>query len=374
MRAWFFERSCAPSGAIGAKFIAAAVRTLCLLSLTLATACAPHVELPGAHEAEPRLDPCNCAVVVDDGARLPLRVWGLEIEAPQAVVLGLHGFGDHAGAFNRAGGQLARSGIRTYAIDQRGFGRAAGRGLWHGTDRMSADVAVLVRLLAERHAPAPVYLLGLSMGGAVAMVTAGDRPNLPLAGIALVAPAVWGRDFMPGYQREALSISAHTVPWYPLTGGGLRIRPTDNEAVLREMARDPHMLRAFRVDTVWGLANLMDRAQAVAPHLALPALYLYGLRDELVPKLPTGAVLAAMPAEYRRIAIYRDGYHMLLRDRNGAAPVADLTAWFLAPNEPLPSGAEAKAAALLPPSVKGFDFRCLPTTDRRQSAKSSKSH
>jgi acylglycerol lipase len=301
------------------------------------SACAPFVIPPGSAETPPRFEAGD--YVASDGARLPLKAWGPR-QHPAAVVVGLHGFGDYANAFEAAGAQLATDGIRTVAYDQRGFGASPQRGYWAGVDRMMEDAADAVRLLTRAYPGTPVYLLGESMGGAIAMALAAERSDLPLAGVALVAPAVWGRRSMSPVERNALWLTAHTIPWFPLTGQGLNVQPSDNIAMLQRLARDKLILHHFRADLVWGLVNAMDRAVAAAAHIRQPALFLYGLRDELVPLSPTRRALMMVPADKRRVAVYPSGFHMLLRDLGGKDVVADLGAWIRDPLAPLPSGAD----------------------------------
>ena len=43
-------------------------------------------------------------------------------------------------------------------------------------------------------------------------------------------------------------------------------------------------------------------------------LYLYGKKDQIVPPEPTKAVISRLKAP-RRVAIYNEGWHMLLRDK-----------------------------------------------------------
>jgi acylglycerol lipase len=321
------------------RFTAAKAAALWLAVSLLAAGCAPTVYNNDAAVAvAPELTLRGYRA--DDAALLPLRFWGPD--EPQAVVLGLHGFGDYANAFDDAADQLGKAGIRTYAYDQRGFGKTLGRGRWHGVGRMVQDAANATRLLQQRYSGKPVYLLGLSMGGAVAMVTAAEHPDLNLAGIALIAPAVWGRKFMPAFQRSALNISAHSLPWYPVTGQAIRVTPTDNIEMLRRLSRDPHILRGYRVDLIWGLTNMMDRAVAVAPRIKTPSLFLYGLRDELVPLNPTRFVLNQINPAYLRVGVYENGHHMLLRDLRGKVAVDDLAGWFTRRNRDsvLVSGAD----------------------------------
>ena len=129
---------------------------------------------------------------MEDGYRLPLSRWEA-IGNTRAMVLALHGLNDYSFAFDNLDQYLAPRGITVMAYDQRGFGKTAGHGFWHGGERMSADLVIIVRLLRERHPDVPLYLLGDSMGGAV-VLTALASAELDVDGIVLVAPAVWSRD------------------------------------------------------------------------------------------------------------------------------------------------------------------------------------
>jgi acylglycerol lipase len=319
-----------------ARFNAAKSAALWFAFCLLASSCTPYVVPPGAAISAPEFE--RAGYRADDGTLLPLRVWGPN--QAKVAVLGLHGFGDYSNAFDTAAMRMGAEGIRVYAFDQRGFGRSPGRGRWHGVDRLVQDAADAVRVIAARHPGIPIYILGLSMGGAIAMSTAAEHPELPLDGIALVAPAVWGRAFMPEAQRDVLYAAAHVAPWYPLSGQGLQIKPSDNLAMLLNLSHDPNIIRFARIDLIWGVTDAMDRAVAAAPKLRLPCLFLYGLKDQIIPKEPTLEVVNSVQPVCRRVAVYDQGYHMLLRDLHGDIPTDDLISWFLHPTAALPSGNE----------------------------------
>ncbi|GHD44493.1 alpha/beta hydrolase [Thalassobaculum fulvum] len=316
-----------------------------LLSLVLG-ACAPMAIAPGPDGRRPWLVDDHAALMAD-GTRLPLRVWRPDGEAVAAIVA-LHGFGDYSNAFAELGPTLAKAGVAVFAADQRGFGRAGSWGRWHGAAAMVADARALADLLRAEFPGRPVYLMGESMGGAVALLAmAGDGSGSgPAAdGAILSAPAVWGRDWMPFYQVWGLELAGHTVPWLPLNPRGLPFKPSDNIAMLRRLSRDPLFVKNPRVDAVYGLVDLMDAAQAAGPAVRGPLLVLYGDRDDLVPKKPTCAVLAKLRARPvgaggMRVVLYPNGHHMLFRDLDGARVVADIAAWARNPAGPLPSGDE----------------------------------
>ena len=325
-------------------------------------ACAPTVIGKGPTITSARIVD-DWIAVMPDGAQLPLEIWrpadhgGSET---RALVVALHGFGDYANAFRRFAPQLASDGIAVYAYDQRGFGQAPHPGRWAGAEVLADDAATVAALAradqAGRGRPSlPVLLMGESMGGAVAMLVAA-RAEPGIDGVILSAPAVWGRDFMPGYQTRYLALTSRTLPWLTLTPRGLPIYPSDNIPMLIRLSRDRLFVRSPRVDMVHGLVDLMDAAQAAAPDIALPTLFLYGDKDDLVPKRPTCAAIAKLPDRPRRwrVVVYEGGHHMLFRDLNGARVARDIAAWISDPDAVLPSGDERLPRKTGPKSLSAF--------------------
>ena len=317
--------------------------SLVLVCLAVLAACVPRLQPAGPIERPPEL--AGDRFITHDNVALPLRVW-LPDGAPRAVFVALHGFNDYSHAFTAPAAYWRGQGIATYAFDQRGFGATPYRGEWAGTGPMTRDVHDAVAAIRARHPGLPVYLIGVSMGAAVAMVAAAGAAPLAVDGLVLVAPAVWGRSTMPLAYRAALWLGAHTVPWSTVTGRGLKIVPSDNIEMLRALAADPLVIKETRIGTIDGLVDLMDDALAAAGRVTLPVLVLYGAHDEIIPKAPTRRMLADMPAAARTIALYADGYHMLLRDLQAEIVHRDIAAWAGNPRAPLPSGADRNGAAV----------------------------
>jgi acylglycerol lipase len=311
------------------------------LALGAMAACAPRIQPLGTAHGPPQL--ASTAMVTPDGWRIPIQTW-LPRGRPKAVIIGLHGMNDYANGFEIPAERWRKLGIATIAYDQRGFGRTRYRGIWPGVKRLERDFATMVRLVHRRYPRTPVYAVGVSMGGGVVLSAMG-KPNAPkVDGIVLVAPAVWSRASMPFLYRAALTLAAHTIPGVELSPQGLDRLPTDNIALLRKLSKDPHMIHGARVDAIFGVANLMDAAAAAAPHLRVPTLLLYGERDEIIPRRPVRWVIEALPSKHTRIAVYPDGWHMLLRDTHAQVVQDDIAAWIRAPGRPLPSGADRRDA------------------------------
>ena len=318
-----------------------------LMLASLLVACSPRIVDLGPPQRDTQL--LRAHLSTSDGLALPYRSW-IPKNTPRAIIVALHGFNDYSNFFDVPAQFFAANGIASYAYDQRGFGASSFRGRWFLTDSYIADARAFTKLIAERHPNIPVYVLGESMGGAVAMSLVAEQETPWISGVILSAPAVWGRDAMPFYQTAALWVGAHTFPSTRLTGRGFKIKPSDNIEMLRALGRDPWVIKGARIDAIYGLVDLMDRALEASYRFDKKALILYGARDDIIKGGPTRMMFARLPQapeDRRRIAVYQGGYHMLLRDLAAQRIWTDIVHWIDDPSTPLPSGADKNAEAQL---------------------------
>lgn len=289
----------------------------------------------------PRFDVAGKTFHSFDGAALGLSGWAPQGQDPWAVVVALHGMNDYGEAFYLAGPYWAQHGVATYAYDARGQGRSPRRGVWGGQRLMVEDVRAAIAAARRAHPGAKLAVVGDSMGAATAMATfGGDNP--PAADrLVLVAPAVWGWSSLPNAYAATLWVGAHTFPYRPVSppkGVQRKIVASDNTAMLQKIGRDPHMIFTTRIDAIYGLVNLMERASDASPRLAVPTAFLYGAKDQIIPRPAAEKAARALPPT-ARTAIYPDGHHMLLRDLRAHVVWDDVLAFLRDPAAPLPSGA-----------------------------------
>ncbi len=308
-----------------------------MLAATLA-ACAPTVIPAGKTVQAPVLT--RDRYVAADGTALPLAVWpAAGGERPTAVILGLHGFGDYRDAFEEPAAIWAKDGITTYSYDQRGFGASPTRGRWAGTDTLVDDAKAVATLLRAPYPGVPLYVAGESMGGALALVAA-DR-GLDADGLILSAPAVRSRASFGPIVSDTMSFFVHIMPWMPAGPTSIDFKPTDNPKTIEKLQNDPLMLRQPRFDLGYGLLDLMDAACAAAAHIHMPYLMMHGLGDRIVPDEPIRTTIAVMPRrDDSKLAFYKSGYHLLLRDKDGPKVAADVASWVADHEAALPSGAD----------------------------------
>ena len=311
----------------------AALRVRLLPALLLLATCAPNstpMDLP--------VPPPETAFTMPDGARLPYRAWlpdGRE-EPPWAVVLALHGMNDSRDAWDYPAPAFADAGIAVFAPDQRGFGATAQRGLWPGEAALTADATEIAAQLRARYPKAKLILMGESMGAAVLMLAATSKNPPPADGYVLLAPAVWGRAQMNVFVRSSLWMATNFFPGLAVSGNAAGRIASDNRDALIALGRNPLTIKATRFQTVGGVVDLMDAALDAAPRFNVPALLMYGGKDDIIPARATRATWSALPPGPRR-AFYPVGYHLLLRDLGRAVPIGDILAWIRHPDMPLPA-------------------------------------
>ncbi len=172
--------------------------------------------------------------------------------AARAVIVLVHGLGEHSGRYDHVVARLVREGYAVHAIDHRGHGRSDGpRAFIEDMDNAVADVDALVDRAVEAHPGVPVFMLGHSMGGLIALryaIAHQDR----LAGLILSAalaaleavpkPLRAGRAGAVGDRAPRAADRHRPVPGQPRPRGGQDYRVRSARSP-RQAAR-PHRGRS----------------------------------------------------------------------------------------------------------------------------------
>lgn len=131
-----------------------------------------------------------------DGVELAIYHWPVNGVARATVAL-VHGLAEHAGRYAGLAQRLNGAGIELLSVDLRGHGRSPGKRVWvERFDEYLDDAHALVEFASRRGTP--LFLMGHSMGGAIAALYALERlePNgAPCTGLILSSAALApGRD------------------------------------------------------------------------------------------------------------------------------------------------------------------------------------
>ncbi len=293
-----------------------------------------------------KLVPADLWWNMSDHARIPVRIW--RATPQKAIILALHGFNDSRDAWEDSAEYFVQAGITLYSPDQRGFGQAPLRGKWAGSRRMINDVIEEITFLKNQYSKIPLYVMGESMGGAVAMCVA-SRPNIPkVDGYILLAPAVWGHKQLGLVVDVVLRTVNMIAPNWQLSekSAPVTIRASDNDESLLRLYFDPLSMHNVRVRALYGLVNLMSKAAKTSSYIHSPTLVLYGDNDQLVPAHSMKKIWRQFPVWVRKDYV-PGGYHLLLRDKNREIVAQDIISWIFNPDQLLPSGGDISASTWL---------------------------
>ena len=253
----------------------------------------------------------------EDGQSLYWQAWfdGSSTATARGVVALMHGYGEHSGRYQHVAAALARSGYRVMAIDARGHGQSSGqRGHVERHSDYVDDLDRLVRSARDRWPGLPLFLLGHSHGGLIALRYALRRPSgvtgfvvsSPLCGLALEVPAakeLLGK--MASRLRPALSI--------PSGIDAAAISHLDE--VVEDYRRDPLVFGTatarWFTETQHAMKDLAGRAHT----LDQPFCFLVAGSDRIVDPRATRRLFDGLASTDREIEIYEHLYHEILNER-----------------------------------------------------------
>jgi alpha-beta hydrolase superfamily lysophospholipase len=232
---------------------------------------------------------------------------------PRAVIVFLHGFGEHTGLYHRYGFALNAAGIDLWAVDQLGHGLSPGaRGDFGSIEASSALADQLTELATEASPSLPLVAQGHSFGAIVTLWRLLDAPDRYSAGVVSGAPLVP----IPGMGDADTSID-FDLDWL-----------SADPFYLDSLANDP---LAFADGDGVPLARELDRAWdrfgADLPKLRVPTLAVHGTSD---PVADVGGVRAyADQIEALRLDEIPGGRHDVLNDVKHAVAAETITEFVL---------------------------------------------
>jgi alpha-beta hydrolase superfamily lysophospholipase len=211
----------------------------------------------------------------NSGSRLFIRTWAAE--RPDAVIVLVHGLGDHSGRFEPVAQTFCRANFSVIGFDALGHGKTGGS--MPSFDALAKDLIRVIRFARSQYT-VPVLLFGQSLGGGIALhhgVSGNEPADAIIAGSPLLRPA-----FKPPAWKLLIGRTLGRL-WPTLTlGTGLNPQnlTSDPEEVKRYLD-DPLILR--HVSAALGISMLEAGQNTLlrATQLATPTLIIHGTADRI---------------------------------------------------------------------------------------------
>jgi acylglycerol lipase len=245
------------------------------------------------------------------------------------IVLLCHGLGEHSGRYGNVVDTLLPDGWAVYGLDHRGHGLSGGRRA-HLEDYQDflADFDAFRRVVVANHPDLPVFLLGHSMGGQIALAYAMDH-QADLRGLVLSAPAL-ASNAVP---KAALPLLRTLGKFLP------KLRPAGIDPT--KISKDPGVVAAYHADPLvhhgkptlglsLGLFSQFDVLPERARALTIPLLLQHGGKDVLADPAGSRLLESTSGSLDQTVRWYPDLWHEIYNEPQRAQPLGDLREWLAA--------------------------------------------
>ncbi len=261
---------------------------------------------------------------------LPLIFWQpADDKTAKAVILCIHALGLENRDFETFASAMTARNFLVYAMDVRGFGA------WQSEfgretisfDRTLSDIQFVIKLIKERHPKLPVFLLGESMGGALALRAASEFGG-DMAGVISSVPSA------ERYGEAGMSfrVAAHLLrhPNRPFDiGTKLAAQATSNPELITLWKKDPLAKEKLSPIELIKLDRFMITTQQKCNLIkSTPVLVVQGLADRLVKPQGTYEMFDNISSPDRAMIILGNAEHLIFETPDQSTVLLDgLTAW-----------------------------------------------
>ncbi|KAM4603149.1 monoglyceride lipase [Discoglossus pictus] len=171
-----------------------------------------------------------------------------------------------------------------------------------------------VDLMKKEHPNLPVFVCGHSMGGAISILMASERPS-DFSGLILISPLVLPNpESATSFKVFAAKILNHVLPNLSLGS----IDPnfvSRNKKEVESYTTDPLVYHGgMKVSFGVQLLNATSRVEKALPHFKLPLLLFHGTADKLCDIRGSHVMMDTAPSEDKTLKVFENGFHALHKE------------------------------------------------------------
>ncbi len=243
--------------------------------------------------------------------------------APRAAVVALHGIQSHGGWYGQTCAALAGAGYAVSFLDRRGCGlNERGRGDAPSFRRLLDDIAEFLHTQ-----PRPVFLIGISWGGKLAVGLQRRHPGLT-DGLVLIAPGLCPRVRPPWRDRLRIAASRFVAPRrlfpIPLNDPELFTANSERQKFIHD---DPRALRQATVRMLFESARMDVYLRFAAASVTAPVLLLLAGRDRIIDNAATRRFARRFRSPDCTVIEYPQAHHTLEFEPGGPPFLRELIGW-----------------------------------------------
>jgi acylglycerol lipase len=260
-----------------------------------------------------------------DGLQLYTQSW--LPDTPRAIVILSHGYAEHSNRYQHFASHLVQNGFGVYALDHRGHGRSEGeRANIKIFGEYVRDLGKFVTSVREQHPTLKRFLLGHSMGGAIAAQFVLEQPN-GFDGLLLSSPYLTNAVSVPAPLMAVSGFVSKVLPGLPT----IKLDSKDisrDSTIVKAYDSDPLNYRGgtkarFGSELIGAGKYVLSRAAAIKT----PILIMLGTADKIASPEGSKQLYNSVGSSDKTLKNYEGFYHEIINEIGKEQVYQDIVDW-----------------------------------------------
>jgi len=254
-----------------------------------------------------------------------------EVENPKAIMLVVHGSGEHIGRYEHVAKWLNEHQITMVGGDLPGLGKSKEtRGHINDFNDYLKKVDEWLKEVKRRWSDIPIILFGHSMGGLIVIRYVEELSDDLIDGLIVTSPALSIRIKVPKWQRTLAKIMVKMWPTLQLKSGIKPNQVSRDPKISIRYANDPLVYSKVSVKWFFEFEKAIEKAWAklemISKH-SFPILFLQAGQDQLVDPIAAEQFITKLNKEQVIYHHIPELYHEILNEPEKELYLQLITDW-----------------------------------------------
>lgn len=274
-----------------------------------------------------------------DGERLFCKYWVNEIAnfTPKGLVFIAHGYAEHCLRYTQLAHTLIKQQLYPFSHDHVGHGQSEGEevNVLH-FDYFARDIIQHINMVKNKFPGIPVFIIGHSMGGCIALRISLKKPDL-ISKMVLIGPCVIPFKEVNNFcVRSLVKFLGTLFPDFPIFVKVNENMLTWNEQQIALIKTDPLTYHGFmKAGFLKTFIEALSDLQVNLPKINCPMLILHGQEDIIVPPEHSKILHEKASSQDKTLKIYPELRHQLHAEKepDSDAIRQEIVQWLITPTK-----------------------------------------
>lgn len=249
-------------------------------------------------------------------------------DTPKAVVIIVHGLGEHIGRYQHVAEALVSAGYAIYGLDHRGHGKSDGKRVRVTSNtHFMDDLRQYFDIVRREHNREQIFILGHSMGSVISLQFTLQYQN-DLAGLLITGTATDVGSTVSPILRNLTNILHPFLPHIPISAPAPVDHLTNDKAMQQLADSDPLNHKGW---TPLSIAKyIIDTGEMIQENvkkLVLPILIMHGEDDRITPISGSHIVHERVGSADKTLKTWPNMQHEIMNEIDRVPVIETLLEW-----------------------------------------------